>query len=826
MKKYLTIGVLLLFCVCFTSASTTISTCTVMNTDGETYLLDSNIINSNTESCLHINKSNIILDCQNHLIDGNDVADSGIYVTNFNGVDLTALTNITIKNCRLNDWDASSLFLFGVTDSDVHNITISSGEIAVGLGYVNDSIIYDIDMYNNTDSSVFKLAASNSNNITSLITNDEDYDGVYLDVDSNYNILSNINGFDEIEILGNSDYNTIKNIISDNTIKVTNSMNNNLINITIINSSTYGFNIGLNSNYTSVINSSIFSPEDTGIYSSSSFNNFTNVIVNGTYLGSVGGFFIKGDNIKIDQCISTYNVGDGFTISGSNIDITNNIANNNRRGFNIGLIRSNITIYNSIANNNSLSGFSISTITNLEIYDSTSNYNMFHGLYLFSIDGFTVDNHSSNYNTNGMEIVSYYNNYNTSSNIIRNSKITFNSGYGIKIQKTSEDIFNNLIFNNLFNNTNNYLVETSYTSNFFNTTKQSGDRIFTSGTNIGGNYWATPSKFGYSETCEDLNADYFCDAKLTLDTNSIDYLAYTEVELINPDIEIITPIGEYSTTEISYNISATDNDRLNFCTYWITRGASLEVGNTTLSCSDYITGLAYVSSQNTVYMFHSFVSDRFGNSNYTNQSFSTGLNATIVTAPGGGGGTTTIISGEQEWTMEVAKGINKYEIDMTENSIRTLDIQFENLGDSSITIKLSCEDVEGTACSYIKFPEQTFELALLKDTKQSINFIIDIPEDAKKGSYKFNIKAIDDSNKEGSISVLLGIGVLSIIPAFISKILFASSSFGIPYSLIFFPSLILGFIIFSKIFNKKIPLRAIWILLSSIITSITLIFLL
>ena len=44
------------------------------------YVLTSDIINSSTSYCINISANNIVFDCQNHLIDGDDSAQYGIYI--------------------------------------------------------------------------------------------------------------------------------------------------------------------------------------------------------------------------------------------------------------------------------------------------------------------------------------------------------------------------------------------------------------------------------------------------------------------------------------------------------------------------------------------------------------------------------------------------------------------------------------------------------------------------------------------------------------------------------------------------------------------------
>jgi parallel beta-helix repeat protein len=76
----------------------------------------------------------------------------------------------------------------------------------------------------------------------------------------------------------------------------------------------------------------------------------------------------------------------------------------------------------------------------------------------------------------------------------------------------------------LLNNTNNFYFEGDIYPNYWNTTRQTGTRIYSNGTEIGGNYWTNPDGNGYSDTCTDYNHDGFCDDPYQLATNNYDYL--------------------------------------------------------------------------------------------------------------------------------------------------------------------------------------------------------------------------------------------------------------------------------------------------------------
>jgi len=96
----------------------TISDCATLNAEGATYILDSDITDSSTSNCIDITANNVVLDCQGNTIDGNDAADVGIY--------LNSVTNVTIKNCSLTDWDSAGIRLNGATLNRINNTNISS----------------------------------------------------------------------------------------------------------------------------------------------------------------------------------------------------------------------------------------------------------------------------------------------------------------------------------------------------------------------------------------------------------------------------------------------------------------------------------------------------------------------------------------------------------------------------------------------------------------------------------------------------------------------------------------------------------------------------
>ncbi|MGC8812385.1 MAG: NosD domain-containing protein [Candidatus Aenigmatarchaeota archaeon] len=226
------------------------------------------------------------------------------------------------------------------------------------------------------------------------------------------------------------------------------------------------------------------------------------------------GIYIRANNVKIFNCV----VSDwysGLFFSSGYAYVENVSAVSNYDGFYLP-----VSSYNSIrlseARENDKGAFLIAN-SNFNTLEKMSLKNNRYGIYVDSsasnvLDGITSKN-------DYQAIIFRF----SSNNTLKNSIVENSSYAGISIYYTGN--LPNLIFNNLFNSSYNfYLYSTSL--NHWNTTKQYGQRIYTSGL-LGGNYWTNPSKTGYSDTCQDSNKDGFCDSPYVLNLNNTDYLPYT-----------------------------------------------------------------------------------------------------------------------------------------------------------------------------------------------------------------------------------------------------------------------------------------------------------
>ncbi|HET8689706.1 MAG TPA: NosD domain-containing protein, partial [Methanosarcina sp.] len=97
-----------------------------------------------------------------------------------------------------------------------------------------------------------------------------------------------------------------------------------------------------------------------------------------------------------------------------------------------------------------------------------------------------------------------------------------------------------IVTNNNLNNTVNINAPEG-TESVFNTTKTTGKNII-GGPYLGGNYWATPSGKGFSQTHSDKNRDGFADVPYKLDKSSIDNL---------PLIPLKTPVAAFPASPVA-----------------------------------------------------------------------------------------------------------------------------------------------------------------------------------------------------------------------------------------------------------------------------------
>ncbi len=179
-----------------------------------------------------------------------------------------------------------------------------------------------------------------------------------------------------------------------------------------------------------------------------------------------------------------------------------------------------------------------------------------------------------------------------------------------------------MIYNNIFNNTNNFEFSGSNIDTW-NITKKSGTNII-GGFHFGGNFWVNPKGTGFSQTCIDSEGDGICDSSYSLDIYNIDYLPLS----MNFTLDITPPKTISNLNNISYaqtyiNWTWTDSADEDFEKVMIYLNESFQI-NITKGIQYYnATGL----TPNTIYNLNTRTVDVAGNTNIT------WVNHTAMTAP-------------------------------------------------------------------------------------------------------------------------------------------------------------------------------------------------
>lgn len=222
-------------------------------------------------------------------------------------------------------------------------------------------------------------------------------------------------------------------------------------------------------------------------------NTVNNIVINNTNISyspidtTAVAILLDGDNITIDNLI-VINISMGVLIQGVNTIINNSKFYNFTR-FGIYVDEENNTIENSYFNTLVYNG----------------DYNI-HGIEVYGGNG-KIRNNTL---LNGQYSLYIRGDYEIYDNLVQTGNTEC-----MYIHSTSD---NSKIYNNLFNCTDTIVNAGEVFGNVFNTTLQSGTRIFSAGTQIGGNYWTNSSGDGYSDTCTDADTDGFCDSSLNLTT--------------------------------------------------------------------------------------------------------------------------------------------------------------------------------------------------------------------------------------------------------------------------------------------------------------------
>jgi parallel beta-helix repeat protein len=378
-----------------------------------------------------------------------------------------------VKNAKNTVYDSSTnagtFYCIGCLNVTIKNMKLLKNEAGIFFWNTTISKIQNVNVSNNHGGIV--LGDSSNNTLSGNNANSNNYSGIFLGSSSD-NTLSgnnaNSNNYDGIS-LGSS---------SNNTLSGNNASNNN-----------YGIYLSSSSNNTlsgNNANSNNYSGISLGFSSNNTLsgNNANSNKGESIFLGSSSNNTLSGNNANSNNgSISLYSSSDN-TLRGNN-------ASNNVEG---------IFLYSS--SDNKLSG-------------NNANSNNGDGITLLSSsNNNTLSGNNASNNVDGIYLVS------SSNNTLSGNNVNSNNYDGIYLYNSS----NNSIYNNFFNNTNNFGISNSV--NRWNITK-TGSKNIIGGPYLGGNFWAYPNGTGFSQTCADNNSDGICDSPYTLDSSNTDYLPLT-----------------------------------------------------------------------------------------------------------------------------------------------------------------------------------------------------------------------------------------------------------------------------------------------------------
>ncbi len=563
-------------------AATPISSCTTISSPG-TYVLTQSIVNSANSACINITSNNVVFDGAGYMIGGvrgTVIFTQGVYVYN----SATALTNVTVKNLILKDWDIGIYYDNTYNGSITNNVASdninsgislldSSNNTLIGNNASNNNIDYGISLDSSNNNMLIGNNASNNNYGISLLlssnntlTNNtmtgNEYDfsvGGLQDSAFDNNIdISNIvdgkpvyyikNGADTVYD-SSSNAGTIyciwcNNVTIKNLTLIKNGVglffwktnNSKVIGINALKNDA-GINLGSSNNNTLTDNNA--SNNNFGIDVVSSNNNTLtdNNVSNNIYSGIQLSFSSNNNTLSKNNasnpgqlCPITFGnscFGISLFFSSNNTLIGNNASNDNF-GILLDGSSNNTLSSNNVSNNNNY-GITLHFSSNNTLNSnnvSNNNYGIYMGL---SSNNMLSGNTANSNNYAGIYLDSYSNNNTLSSNNVSNNK------EGIFLYYSS----NNTIYNNFFNNINNFLINNSVDR--WNIIKTKSTNII-GGPYLSGNVWANSNGTGFSQTCIDSNSDGICDSQYVLDANNIDYLPLEYNTSIPPVTQTTEPL--------------------------------------------------------------------------------------------------------------------------------------------------------------------------------------------------------------------------------------------------------------------------------------------
>jgi parallel beta-helix repeat protein len=502
-------------------------------------------------TALNITANNVVLDCQGHTFNGNGTR-WGIAITGATG---SLRTNVTVKNCNVYNFSTGIYVGYGSKTYVTNNTARYSLNDGVYAGYSNNSNISFNTITNNYNRGVW-LNYNYNSIVTQNVISYNDQTGLRFTTGQNVTIRNNT-------IQANIDYGMYSQEILYSRIIENNVLDHNT-------GTAKGVYLDQNSNYNTIANNS-FS------------NNYCGVgLMNSQPINVTGNTFSDASSSLCNLANSanhviwrnTFNTH-GFAASTGNVfcvgvgNYYKNVPVSEVSTADCGPVPGASTIYvnQSLSAANFSWGASTATFESLQdaifnAKNTTTTVSIVPGTgpYTGTIEtirnGLVLDCSNQTLQGSGESKGIWINGEREVT--IKNCKI---QGYANGIYLTSSP--NNIIYNNLLNNTPN---NTGFSGTIYNSTWNialtDGGNIF-GGSLIGGNYWANPSGTGFSQTCVDVaDPKGICDVPYNFTGGNKDELPLSTPDTTNPGVWYNTSSlasGNYSQNAIWANVSATDN---------------------------------------------------------------------------------------------------------------------------------------------------------------------------------------------------------------------------------------------------------------------------